>query len=347
MSDIVYLFGNGLSMGVSPAFGTGTLTARLRGRLSAQERSALSDIRQFGRPDSLGEARHAGFEDYAGPIDRVSAAVRALAPLADPGGPSRALIDAYAYLRRRYIQLVGIVLEEIESAASLGSSEQWGRLNNFTEALLNLHAERPSSLFTLSYDTLLESSLLNAGSSRFYDGFAGMELNQPLNCYPSKLRSYHLHGSVLWYAQPDGVIRKERSGTDAHHRRIQGWASGSVTDTLPVVLLTDLKTEAASQFPFDVFYAELWNELTDARLLVVGGYGFRDAPVNGVIRAWLMNSEAQPSRRLEVWGPALSVLGVVNRMGLRAELAARISCKTVSLPDSAAVDALRRRPGIG
>lgn len=346
VSEIVYIIGNGLSIGVSEHFSVASLTNRLTEALDPATSEALAQVANLGRPDSdLGAPTASlGFEDYAGPIDRIAAAVRTLAPLAGAGAEGGVLWQAYEYLRRRYVQLVGLVLTEITGSAHLADSEKWQRLNAFTDALWALQSSHSSAVFTLSYDTLLESSMLESGRGWFYDGFAGRQLNYPLDRRAGTIGVYHLHGSALWYERPNGDIGKVRSDSFMRDALLQEWSRGDETYGLPVVVLTDLKTRAASQYPFDLFYQELWSELSDASTVVMAGYGFRDVPVNRVIKSWLTRPN-EAAGRLEVW----STDGTRGRdrattaLDLDDGLRSRVYGYSVTLPDAAAIAALGER----
>ena len=97
MAEVVYLVGNGLSVGVSPAFRVDALTAKLNETLDLATRDALLEIATLGHPDSpIGVASPIlGFEDFAGPIDRIAAALRTLAPLAEQGQASAVLLRRF------------------------------------------------------------------------------------------------------------------------------------------------------------------------------------------------------------------------------------------------------------
>jgi hypothetical protein len=287
VSDVVFLIGNGLSLGVSSAFSVGELTERLNAALDATTREALAEIAALGSPEPRAATQALGFEDLAGPVDRVAAAVRTLAPLARTVNETTVLGEAYEYLRRRYVQLVGIILSEITGSAHLAGRADWEGLNAFASALWDLQEQHETSVFTLSYDTLLESSLLETNRGWFYDGFAGMRLNHPLDKRTGTLAAYHLHGSALWYERSDGAILKTPSDSTLRDVLLEDWRTGNQSYGLPVVVLTDLKSRAIGQYPFDLLYQEFWSELVGATTLVAAGYGFRDVPVNRVIRSWL------------------------------------------------------------
>ena len=207
LADIVFLVGNGLSIGVSDHFAVANLTERLEAALDEPTRAALAEIAVLSAPEIAAgrEARSAGFEDIVGPLDRIASAVRTLAPLAGSPDSAHVLIEAYEYLRQRYVQLVGIVLSEVTGAAHLPSSTDWTSLNDFADRLSKLNRQHDVVIFTLNYDTLLESALLERHPGRFYDGFAGMSFNHPLDRRPGTIGAYHLHGSALWFQDPSGA----------------------------------------------------------------------------------------------------------------------------------------------
>jgi SIR2-like domain len=339
---------NGLSVGVRPDFAVDALTVRLNESLDEPTREALAEIAVLGRPDSFSAPSAdtpLGFEDYAGPIDRIASAVRTLAPLAEGSERAEVLWDAYEYLRLRYVQLVGLVLAEVVRAAHLAESARWEALNAFADEIWAIHNRVPSAVFTLSYDTLLESAMIEAHRGWFYDGFAGMTLNHPLDCFPGTLPVYHLHGSALWYETPDGTIRKVRSDNPDHERLMEEWQEGRASLGLPVVVLTDLKTRAVGQYPFDILYAELWTELSEANTVVTAGYGFRDVPVNAVLRAWLNGARDDTPRALEVWSPHadLTRTAAGRALSLTDEQLHALVAVDVTLPDPAPLAALEGR----
>jgi hypothetical protein len=131
-----------------------------------------------------------------------------------------------------------------------------------------------------------------------------------------------------------------------HDLLLEEWAEGEDNHGLPVVVLTDLKTRAVSQYPFDIFYAELWKELSDAKRLIAGGYGFRDLPVNAVIRAWLLDRDLGPTRTVEVWAPQPDQDEVATALHLDDdEVRARLIGIETTLPSVAALQSLGARLG--
>lgn len=218
MSSVVFLFGNGLSIGVSPAFAVPAMTHRLNANLDGSLRDALDELRAVATPDVVVPAEtQFGFEQLAGPLDRVANAVQILRPFANNVDREDCLYQSHAYLRERYLGLVGVVLADVAASARLGSTQGWNDLNEMAFGLRALHAAHSTALFTLSYDTLLDSALIETQSGWFYDGFAGgTYLNQPLDRWLGTTSLYHLHGSVLWYDDPGEGVRKARSDSFIH-----------------------------------------------------------------------------------------------------------------------------------
>jgi hypothetical protein len=349
VSKVVVLFGNGLSIGVAPGFAVPAMTARLNEALNDDLRGALADLRLVSTPDaSMPPETVLGFEQLVGPLDRVAHAVQSLAPIARLVDREDCLNQSHAFLLSRYVSLVGLVMADLASSAQLDDRTAWTELNELAVQLRAMHDRHSVALFTLSYDTLLDSALLESRGGWFYDGFAGpqLKLNQPIDRWSGTMPLYHLHGSVLWYEDPNGQVRKTRSDNFMHGALLPEWTAGNDGLGLPVVVLTDAKMPAVARHPFDLFYQELWRELADARVFVVAGYAFGDEPVNRVIRQWT-SVPTTPARILEVWSQSadrararfverVADLDTVGR-------SAAIAFRPIVLPDAKAVADLATR----
>lgn len=349
MSSVVFLFGNGLSIGVAPEFAVPAMTERLNSRLEPSMREALVELRQLSTPDLVVPAEsQLGFEQLAGPLDRVANAVQVLAPIARRADREDCLHQSHLYLRQRYLSIVGLILDDLASSARLGQTEGWSALNELGQALGRLHREHSTALFTLSYDTLLDSALIESYGGWFYDGFAGpgLLLNQPLDCWAGTMPLYHLHGSVLWYEDPIAGVRKVPSDSDLHRAQLEQWRTGEDQLGFPVVVLTDAKVPAVARHPFDLFYQELWNELGQARVLVIAGYAFGDEPVNRIVKSWLSAPTAF-QRVLEVWSQSAERARArfEERIGDVGATRAgpQTNFRSVSLPSPSAVAELHQR----
>lgn len=78
------------------------------------------------------------------------------------------------------------------------------------------------TVFTLNYDSLLMSSMLEA-SQWVYDGSRGRELNPVLDRWQNPAL-YHLHGSVSWIRRPEGIVTKRRLEEVREARLLDQWA---------------------------------------------------------------------------------------------------------------------------
>ncbi len=194
-------------------------------------------------------------------------------------------------------------------------------------------------MFTLNYDSLLMSALLDQ-TSYVYDGFRSRSLNDPLDRWREPAL-YQLHGSVAWRRAADGSVYKTRLPEVREDKLLDGWAAGHLDRSFPAVILTDLKTRYTEQYPFRIFYHELDCELSHESQVVVGGYSFGDRPLNRALALFLSQDT---ENRLIVWNPSGTRDAYLNRLRKqlpqdeRAISANQVSVEHVRLPDA---DALR------
>lgn len=115
---LVFLFGNGLSIGFSLEFHVARLTQHVTDQLDAQLRTALVELGELSTPEDPEKPFANGaltFEQLAGALDRVALAVQALQPLAGTAATSLHLEQTYRELRERYLSIVGLVLKRIDA----------------------------------------------------------------------------------------------------------------------------------------------------------------------------------------------------------------------------------------
>jgi hypothetical protein len=352
--SIVFLFGNGLSVGFDPRFRTAALTERVLTRLGPAYGAALADLASLANPDDvdrpLGTSR-GNFEALAGPVDRIAEAMTAIETLlaSTDAKVLSGLRRATEELRLHYLRIVGSVLAEVDEccvvdAADEGRVARWKVMNDFADRLVALSKVKHTTLFTTNYDSLLMSALLN-GDRTIYDGFAGGALNVPLDRYAGTPALYHLHGSVAWMRQA-GEVTKPSLAYVRGLGAVQHWADGVATDGWPTVILGDLKSRQAARFPFNLFYGEFQSALASAQLAVVGGYSFGDRPVNAELATFLASSA---SNRLIVWELTPNHDLIFDRLQVQlAETAQaikpeQVEVNSVTLPSPDAVEALTSR----
>ena len=343
---MIFVFGNGLSIGFDSRLSTESITGRVVASLGDSYAGVLRDLAELGTPEDpdtapVGVAR-GGFEQLAGPVDRLADALVAMQRLFTGSSTSPLLAglrEAADGLRQHYVRIVGTVLREVDACcitevADAERHASWQAMNAFAAELVRLQA----TVFTLNYDSLLMSALLEHGMA--YDGFRFGTLNVPLDRWSEPATLYHLHGSVAWHRDDDGLVRKLRLEDVREQGLLDAWASGDMERGLPAVILGDLKTRYTEQYPFSVLYDELHRRLSHESLVVVGGYSFGDRPLNRALARFLSRD---PRNRLVVWNPAGTAGTYLSR--LRRQLLdneppisdTQVTVEQVLLPDAAAV----------
>jgi hypothetical protein len=346
------LVGNGVSAGFDGALATSAITERVNGRLDAAELEVVNRLGPLLAVESASPGSTAlTFEALAGPADRMATALIALQGLlASAGGNDLfdALDSASLALRRFYFRLVGIVLDEIDRlcvAAQPVAEERrasWSRLNEFVEALLGVPGvDNSRRIFTLSYDSLLDSAILEV-ENRLYDGFPGLVLSPRLEPRPGWPELYHLHGSVAWVTDPEERVFKRQLEYLRATGLLDEWVSGQPSSELPTVVLGDLKTPTTGRYPFALFYDELRRGLESAQCVVAAGIGFGDRPINSLLAEYLGRDR---SRHLLVWKrsstPVDEFVSLLRAFPAgRSVEASQITVQQVTLPDPDAVASL-------
>jgi hypothetical protein len=344
---MIFVFGNGLSSGFDRGLTTPAITDRVMASLGSREKDVLRELAQLGTPEDPDAAPldvdRGGFEQLAGPLDRLADALVAVQRLYTGPGTSRLLAnlrDAADDLRRHYVRIVGTVLREVDACCRMeGANDErrasWQPMNAFAAELVKLRA----TIFTLNYDSLLMSALLEQ-RVMVYDGFRFGPLNVPLDPWDEPATLYQLHGSVALHRAADGVVYKLGLPTVREDKLLEAWVAGDMDHGVPAVILTDLKTRYTEHPPFSTFYDELHHSLSNDSFAVVGGYSFGDCPLNRALAHFLSRDR---QNRLLVWNPSGTAGVYLDR--LRKQLldrernigAEQITVQPVRLPDAEAV----------
>lgn len=342
--SLVFLFGNGLSVGFAPEFRVDRLTQYVIDHLDTPLKSALVELGELATPEDPEKPFAHGtltFEQLAGALDRVAMAVQALKPLAS-ASTSFHLQETYEELRSRYLSVVGLVLTRIDGLTKEVGKEDWSAINAFADALLTLRSKKSCVVFTVNYDTVLLSALLGSTKGSIYDGFIGGRLEHSFDPWAGKLPLYHLHGATLW-VQGDGT-RKLPTEDPRHGALLETWSKGEDVMGLPLVILGDQKTPQTDRPPFNQLYAEFRRCLLQSQRVIAGGYSFGDVPINRILGEWLADDQ---NRRIDVWIPEasehLSVIlerlraAVQSSKGAAAIQSSQVIGKDVELPSASLV----------
>lgn len=351
---VIFLLGNGLSMGFDPRLASDAISGRVEEAIGPEVTAVLEQVSELARPDSVDEpigASRGGFEQIAGPLDRLAEALIAVEDLvAATGGADavKGIKEASAVLRHTYFSVVGHVLREVDACChrGLGSGDRtlaWQGLNKFAAELVEWNRDVHVTVFTLNYDSLLMSAMLETGAM-MYDGFPRGELDQPLDRWPHRAALYHLHGSVAW-VRSEGRVTKRDLDSMRGDGTLNRWVGGDTTSGQPSVLLGDLKTPITNRLPFATFYDELRRCLAMDDLVVAGGYSFGDRPINHALAKYLSEGRR---RRLIVWSPTPDRQAYLNRLRIQLPTSSRdfrdtqVTTESVTLPDAEAIADLRR-----
>jgi hypothetical protein len=175
---MIFIFGNGLSIGFDTRLTTSAITARVVNSLGDEDTAVLRELAELGTPEDPDtvpiEIDRGGFEQLAGPLDRLAEALVAVQRLFTGPGTIPLLAklrDAADGLRQHYVRIVGTVLGQVDACCVITDAgperlASWQKMNAFAAELV----KRRAIVFTLNYDSLLMSALLD--QSRYvYDGF--------------------------------------------------------------------------------------------------------------------------------------------------------------------------------
>lgn len=345
----VCLIGNGVSVAYNSDLTVGQLTDDLLARFhdagASEPELALARF-----ADSQSRVPGDLFEALLGPLSSTAEALGhlpGLAALAQAAGADdvvTALGTASKFLSDVHRIGLAITLGHI-AERSLG-----GRYDDIifrtAAELVGLGAPGDLTVGTLNYDGLLHAGMLDAGRDGWGrtvfdivdlaagyteemhqvtpgDRLLGHRLRDFDDLLANRAALLQLHGSLGWLAQPadpTGVWRFELPEL----RDAEYWAHLRAGDTLwnPVVVLTDRKDRAVTNWPFSLAYEIFQRRLVDADRWLIVGYGLGDVPVN-----LLFATAAHERTRLRRPIPPTLVIGLTpdpDRLRVEATEALRI-----------------------
>lgn len=154
---------------------------------------------------------------------------------------------------------------------------------NFVEALIGIRQagldgrRRPTRIFTINYDTLIEDALALSGYS-YWDGFSGGAIafrtftygtNDPNQGY--KVNLIKLHGSIDWFLTTEGRVVRAREGDNYPDK------NGRI-----LIYPQATKYVETQRDPFSSQFDLLRRSLSDGQdsVLAICGYSFGDDHIN-------------------------------------------------------------------
>lgn len=352
----VFVFGNGLS--IAPTDGRLNVTDITEQLWEWLDEEALKgfveNLQGWAKPQMVGldpNAHNYNFELVAGSLNRLGRAVASLTSLSDLGvDAAEGLLQASEELTGLYRRVVAYVLLQIDNTAYDRDAKvglvEWDGLNAMAEALCEMHQTEAVASYTLNYDSLLMSALLEQ-TPYVYDGFRSLEFNDPLDPW-SDIALYPLHGSIGIYTDATGEFRKRTLEEVRDAELLERWAAGKDDDELPQVVLGDTKDSSTLLEPFVSYYNQLAGDLarTGTQEVTVGGYGFGDRPLNRALGLFLAADE---HHRLRDWRPHATghvedlleaLRGPVSEAAGKRIKEEQIIPEDVKLPSAAVVKAL-------
>jgi len=305
----IFLFGNGLSIALSPEFALRTITEKFIYSLDGEEKEFLEGIStpegvlsfdDFERNFSMLEAALASLTRYRRFLDsEVGDKFLIRFALDKPG-----LVEHERIIKGIYNKYVARILDLIRGNVRKDLIEE--KLAAFTRFFSEtLNNSSKGYVFTLNYDLLVETILLETlGTNNFMDfcypasscqhfGFPKFDFNprRSLEIFPeaSKVELHHLHGSLsLFYDVARNRAFKYKSediGLGDIYRKI----SQEDLPILPAIITGGGKSEKIVEYPFDWYYRSL-KDLVDAGAgssLYIIGYSFRDEHINDLVKRWM------------------------------------------------------------
>lgn len=322
----VYLFGNGLARTFSEAhYNLPTITQAVQELASEVPLEggtlldALKKLAAANNPDQVSGLMLSDFEHIAGPIDRLAhslSEVTMLVGLANTEAEKALILALSDRLRSIYKRVVGAALVHVTQHSE--ATGNWAPINQVAEHLTEVVAvQHRLDVFTINYDALLDSALLQISSThedfKLADEFRGYSPDtipvlmrevglQNVPAFPWRedfyaptqplVRLHHLHGAATWLTY-QGTVYKARSLEQIREGGLfTAWVygvegHGTAGQVEPTVILGDQKARAVKLDPFVETYQALVAAVQRSTCLVIAGYSFKDRPLNRVLRSFV------------------------------------------------------------
>jgi len=308
----LFLFGNGLSIALSPVFSLKSITQNFLHNLEGEERAFLIEI--------CGGENEISFDDFEANFSKIEDAYNSVVKynqfiksevgevfikrfnLTDPCLESHQKIIKSIY--NKYIfQILGLIIGNVKKSAI---QEKLGDFTAFIRKEL-LDADK-GFVFTLNYDLLAETIMLDEiGTDNFTDFcsstsvFKGTEIpkfdfDPALNNhkygddYTDKtIELHHLHGSLSLFYDFDRNKAIKFRCDDIFRYDVYNTIEKEDWTLYPAIITGGGKSLKMNEYPFEYYFRVLKDLSTYGRYtkLYIVGYSFRDDHINELIKRWI------------------------------------------------------------
>jgi hypothetical protein len=311
----LFLFGNGLSIALSPEFALRNITKKFIEGLQGEERKFFYE---------LCGAEKLNFEDFEFNFALLESAYSSLRKYKQfmDSETGKTFLDKFkledphlekheVVIKSLYDKYIFQILNLIQGNVTKVGIEE--KLKGFTTFLQSQFSScEKGFVFTLNYDLLAEAILLeDIGSAKITDfcsaagKFKGSEIikydfDPAMNeekfgdDYTSaKVELHHLHGSLsLFYDHLRNKTIKFKNEdilTNGIYQKIhdENWP------LYPAIITGGGKSLKVTEYPFEFYYRNLKDNSTYAKYtkLFIVGYSFRDEHINELIKRWINSVE--------------------------------------------------------
>ncbi|MFL0557355.1 SIR2 family protein [Paenibacillus barengoltzii] len=312
MTKPLFLFGNGLSIALSPEFALRNITTKFIEELDKSEKEFLTQLcqREGGISFDDFEANFVALESALESVIKYNSFINSEVGkmlLSSYNLPDPQLSRHIDIIERIYRKYIVRILRIIHGNVRLEAIER--KLSGFTSFFIDsLNSGQKGFVFTLNYDLLVETILLEKIGTYHFTDFCFPSGNLRGTNIPKfdfnprrseelytetqrKIELHHLHGSLsLFYDYYRNRVAKLKS-EDIGYEEIYEKIYQENLPLIPAIITGGGKSDKIVQYPFDFYYRALKDicDFGQANKLFVIGYSFRDEHINDLISRWTSN----------------------------------------------------------
>lgn len=308
----LFLFGNGLSMALSPEFSLKKITCKFLAGLEGEEKSFLSEL--------CGGEENLNFDDFESNFSLIDDAYINLKKYQRfiESSAGQILLKKFnlvnpqlnkheKIIKSIYDKYIFQILNLIQGNVTLkGIDENLKEFSTFLSS--QLMKSQKGYVFTLNFDLLAETILLqNIGSNKITDFCASAHKlkSTSINKFDfdpamnddrygdANIELHHLHGSLsLFYDYSRNKAIKFKSEDIFQHNLYNKIHEHSLP-LYPAIITGGGKSSKITEYPFEFYHRNFKDYCTYVKFgkLFIVGYSFRDEHINELIKRWLDNTD--------------------------------------------------------